>query len=112
MEVARGILAIAGKFPDADYQDLRFNEPADDLKSNLGRMPVMNVGDESIGQSFAIYHYLASENGLMGSSSLEAAKIVSVFEHVRELGLAYRTLVPYGEEPAADKGKPHTGPVW
>ena len=82
-----------------DYEDGRFNTPADGLTANLGRMPVMNVGDETIGQSLSIYYYIASENGLMGSSVLEAAKILSIFEHLKEMLASFRTLVPYGEEP-------------
>lgn len=62
-------------------------------------MPVLSVGAADIGQSVAIHFYLATENNLMGSSSLEAAQILSIGEHVREMSAAYRSLVPYGQEP-------------
>ncbi|RYY86126.1 hypothetical protein EON63_06250 [archaeon] len=75
MEVPRLLLAIAGKFP-GDYVDGRYNESTGTLTHNLGRMPVLEVGGESVGQSAAINFYLASELGLMGSSNLEAAHII------------------------------------
>lgn len=99
METARVILAVAGKFPDSDYEDGRYNSPPDSLESNLGRMPVMHVTDDnsskmhSIGQSLAIYYYLATEHGLFGDNTLEAAQIVSIAEHLRELKEAYKNLV-------------------
>ncbi len=62
-------------------------------------MPVLNVGDESIGQSSAINFYLAAENGLLGSSNLEAAKIIGIEESIKEMQTAFRTLVPYGTIP-------------
>jgi glutathione S-transferase len=65
-------------------------------------MPVVSVNDDFIGQSLAIYFYLATENGLMGQSVVEAAQILSVYEHLRELKLAYLALVPNGQEPSID----------
>lgn len=95
-------------------------------QANLGRMPVCSTPVGSIGQSTAINFYVASENGLMGSSVLEAAQILAVTEvnflicvsilfsvhetmmrtflqHVKELMAAWRSLVPYGTEPSAEK---------
>lgn len=60
------------------------------------------VGDDSVGQSAAINYYLASEFGLMGKSNLEAAKILSIAEHLNEMMAAYRKIVPYGQEPTED----------
>lgn len=65
-------------------------------------MPVLKIGDESIGQSSAINFYLASEFGLMGSSTLEAAKIIAIEESVKELATAFRTLLPYGVTPTEE----------
>jgi glutathione S-transferase len=62
-------------------------------------MPVMKIGDESIGQSAAINFYLASKFNLMGSSLFEAAKIISIEECLKEMHSSFRTIVPYGVEP-------------
>jgi glutathione S-transferase len=102
MEVPRQLLAIAGKFP-GDYTDGRFEAPAEGLDANLGRMPVIDVGSNSIGQSAAINFFIASENGLMGSNNLEAAQIISIQEHIKEMLTAYRTVTPYGSEPTPEQ---------
>jgi glutathione S-transferase len=65
-------------------------------------MPVLTVGDESVGQSLAIYFFLALENGLAGSNNLEAAQVLSIFEHVKEMNTAYRQVVPNGSEPTTE----------
>jgi glutathione S-transferase len=85
-----------------DYEDGRYDSPPEGLASNLGRMPVAQIGDETIGQSVAINFYIASENGLMGESALDAAKILSVGEHLKELMASYRTLVAYGDQPTEE----------
>jgi glutathione S-transferase len=100
MEVPRLLLAIAGKFPGTDYEDGRFGAPPDNLEANLGRMPVVIDGDASVGQSVAINYYIAAENGLLGSSNLEAAQILAICEHIKEMITVYRTLVPWGEAPS------------
>jgi hypothetical protein len=83
-----------------DYEDYRFNAPPKGLKANLGRMPVLAVGAVDIGQSAAIHYYLAAENNLLGSNTLEAAQILSIREHITEMSSVYRGLVLYGEEPS------------
>jgi glutathione S-transferase len=66
-------------------------------------MPLLKVNEEgSIGQSAAIYLYLALENGLAGDSHLETAQILSIFEHIKEMTTAYRSLVPAGVEPTSE----------
>lgn len=65
-------------------------------------MPVITVGTESIGQSVAINFYVAAENGLLGSNTLEAAQILGVAEHIKEMRIAYAGLVPYGSEPTPE----------
>jgi len=95
------ILAVSGKFP-GDYEDGRFSSPPDNLAANLGRMPVVVVGDDTVGQSLAINYFLAAENGLMGASNLEAAKILSIAEHIREMRTKWSELVPYGTEPSEE----------
>ena len=87
---------------NTDYTDGRYSVPDGDLTANLGRMPLAVVGDASIGQSAAINYYLATECGLMGKSSLEAAQIISISEHLKEMNTAYRTIVPWGAEPSKD----------
>lgn len=62
-------------------------------------MPVLQVDSDSIGQSAAINYYIAAEHGLLGSSNLEAAKIIALSEHVKEMLASYKTVVPYGVEP-------------
>eukprot|EP00602_Paraphysomonas_sp_CaronLab_P006794 CAMPEP_0185017856 /NCGR_PEP_ID=MMETSP1103-20130426/732_1 /TAXON_ID=36769 /ORGANISM="Paraphysomonas bandaiensis, Strain Caron Lab Isolate" /LENGTH=228 /DNA_ID=CAMNT_0027547451 /DNA_START=59 /DNA_END=742 /DNA_ORIENTATION=- len=101
MEIPRIMLAISGKFPGEDYVDARHSSPCDNLEANLGRMPVITVGSESVGQSAAINFYVATECGLMGSSTLEGAQIIAICEHLKELMDAYRTLLPWGQEPDA-----------
>lgn len=65
-------------------------------------MPVADVGDASIGQSAAINHYFAAENGLLGNNNLEAAQIIAVSEHLKEMMTAFRTVVPYGTDPTPE----------
>jgi glutathione S-transferase len=65
-------------------------------------MPVLKSNDDAIGQSTAIYMYLALENGLAGDSNIQAAQVISIFEHVKEVITAYRTLVPAGTEPTPE----------
>jgi len=104
MEVPRQVLAIAGKFPPADYDDHRHASPAEgpDLTANLGRLPLLRVDGVSIGQSAAINQYVAQSVGLYGKTPLEAARIQAIAEHIAELRLAFRGLVPYGVEPSAE----------
>eukprot|EP01039_Chlorochromonas_danica_P000623 gene623-678_t len=102
MEVPRMLLAVAGKFA-GDYVDGRHENPTGDLTHNLGRMPILQLGDgNSVGQSAAINYYLASELGLMGKNHLEAAHIIGVQEHLKEVITAYRTLAPWGVEPTTE----------
>lgn len=70
-------------------------------------MPVATIGNVSIGQSAAINQYLAKELGLMGSNSLEAAQIVSIAEHLKEMQASFRTLVPPNTNP-----KPENLDLW
>jgi glutathione S-transferase len=102
MEVPRLMLAIAGKFPGAGYEDGRFSEPPAGLEHNLGRMPVASIGEETFGQSGAINFVIASECGLMGSSIYEAGHILSVSEHIKEMAQGWSKLVPWGTEPTEE----------
>lgn len=95
------MLAVAGKFA-GDYTDGRYSESPGDLTHNLGRMPYLEVSGEGVGQSTAINFYLATELGLMGSSTLEAARIISIQEHLKELNTAYRAIVPFRSEPTEE----------
>jgi len=114
MEVPRMMLAAKGKYP-GDYEDGRYTTDTpygvtksysllkDKMNSNLGRMPVMSAEGSFIGQSCAINYYVAKSLGMMGSSDLEAAQIISIQEHLRECNLAFRNLIPYGSEPTEDQ---------
>lgn len=95
------LLALGGKFP-GDYKDGRYNAPTGDLSWNLGRMPLLAVGSESVGQSGAINYYLAAELNLMGAGNMEGAQILSVAEHLKEMKTAYGKLAPYGVAPTAE----------
>ena len=106
MEVPRMMLAISGKFPGSGYEDWRptdgyaeVQKMGDALNANLGRMPVIETSEGDIGQALAINYFVASQCGLMGGSTFEAATILAFAEHVRECGDAYRKLVPYGSAP-------------
>jgi hypothetical protein len=101
MEVPRVMLAIAGKFPGEGYEDGRFSAPPEGLEANLGRMPICATPEGSVGQSAAINFYIASECGLLGSNTLEAAQIIAICEHVKELVGEWRKLCPWGAEPTA-----------
>jgi len=106
MEVARQCMAINGKFPGADYNDVRVGggktaiaDVKDSLDANLGRMPICEVGGVSIGQGSAIHFYVASINGLMGASAEEAGQIYCIAEAMKEIGTAFRGVCPYGQKP-------------
>lgn len=113
------LLAMSGKFPrDGDYIDgryttdvesgvhadgrLAYNDIKEELGSNLGRMPVLACAAGEVGQSVAINYFLASELGLMGADHMEAATILAIQEHLKEMNSAFRTLVPYGSEPTKE----------
>lgn len=98
MEIPRMLLAIAGKFPGADYTDARHSSPAEGCECNLGRMPMAQIGDARIGQSVAINFAIASECGLMGDSYIEAAQILAIQEHVKEMHTAFSKLCPGGTQ--------------
>jgi glutathione S-transferase len=66
-------------------------------------MPVMKVGNEYLGQSSAINYYIASELFLMGSSNLEAAKIINIEESLKEIHAAFHSMVPYGQCPTEEQ---------
>ena len=102
MEVPRFCLAINGKFNGEGYTDGRFSEAPAPLAANLGRMPICQAGDEFVGQSAAINFFIAAENGLMGTSNLEAAQIIAVCEHIKEMRNEWGKVVPYGAEPTAE----------
>lgn len=103
MEVPRLLLAIAGKFPRADYIDARFSAPEGDLAANLGRMPVIETDGQPLGQSVAINFFLASKHGLAGSSAWETAQILAVGEHLKEMLAVYLELMPYFSLPSEEK---------
>lgn len=117
MEVPRMVLAVAGKFPsEGAYLDSRYttdealtdgrthlySDASRTLTANLGRLPVAEWAGEAVGQSAAINFLVASECGLMGDSNIEAAQIINIAEHVKEMMLAFRGVLPYGTEPTPE----------
>jgi len=101
MEVPRMMLASAGK----EYVDTRISDPtqAGDTSCNLGRVPICVTEEgESIGQSAAIYNYVASVCNYNGDNVTDASKIMAITEHVKELNTAWRALCPWGTEATAD----------
>lgn len=107
------MLAISGKLPGQGYTDMRFardvampgiaelwahNSVQQTLTMNLGRMPLLEVDGQSIGQSAAINHYIASELGMMGGSNFEGAQIICIVEHVKEMAAARMAVMPFGAE--------------
>jgi len=101
MEPARLMLAHAGK----EYKDNRLSNPAEasGLAANLGRMPVIGTDAGSIGQSAAIYFYVATVTGLAGKTPFETAKCLEVLEHTKETMTAFRSVVPYGTTPSEEQ---------
>lgn len=100
---------IAGKFPGADYEDIRVGEGAtpmdqvkDTLDANLGRMPICEADGVSIGQGPAIHMFIAATHGLCGSGAAEMAQILSIKEALGELDTAFRGLVKYGDDPTEE----------
>jgi glutathione S-transferase len=89
---------------NVEFDDIRRSSPAeDDLTANLGRLPVLVTADGAVvGQSVAIWYYAASVSGLLGDSPADAARVLSVVEHLKEVGTAFRNLVPWGQEPTAE----------
>lgn len=117
MEVPRILMALSGKFPPTDYTDQRFFRDgqvpspgakpypeADGLEANLGRLPVVNVeGQGTIGQSAAINYYLAAKFGFNGKNEFEAAQILGIHEHIKEMMAAFGTIVPNYTEPTSEQ---------
>jgi len=97
MEVSRSLLAAAGKFPPADYEDFRFTgAPPAVGPENLGRVPIATADGVTIGQGNAIHRYVASITGALGDDPLSAARIDNICETVRECSDFYYRLVPFG----------------
>jgi hypothetical protein len=70
-QVPRLTLALGGKFPGTDYENLTygFNAAPQHLPAeNLGRMPVLTENGKTVGQSGAIWRYVARREGFFGSS--------------------------------------------
>eukprot|EP00036_Acanthoecidae_sp_10tr_P008790 CAMPEP_0182915366 /NCGR_PEP_ID=MMETSP0105_2-20130417/283_1 /TAXON_ID=81532 ORGANISM="Acanthoeca-like sp., Strain 10tr" /NCGR_SAMPLE_ID=MMETSP0105_2 /ASSEMBLY_ACC=CAM_ASM_000205 /LENGTH=293 /DNA_ID=CAMNT_0025052225 /DNA_START=36 /DNA_END=917 /DNA_ORIENTATION=+ len=114
MEVPRQMLAIAGIFPD-QYTDGRYttdeepkhsarhiNEVASTFSWNLGRMPCIDVGAQSVGQSYAINYFLAAELDMLGDTTMESAQIISIMQSIDEMKKAANGVVPYGTEPTEE----------
>jgi len=105
MLLAKGGMTAGTDFTDGRYTTdtpKDFEQPfsaAGDLSANLGRLPVIECSEGSVGQSVAINYLVAAEMGLLGASNFETARILQVQEHLRELKEAFRSKVPYGQEP-------------
>jgi glutathione S-transferase len=70
MKIPRLTLALNGKYPPQDYEDFRASSPPSDLPAeNLGRMPILQENGKTVGQSGAIWRYVAKREGFFGSGS-------------------------------------------
>jgi len=83
-ETARLIFAAAG----VDYEDVRVQmkdwmpmKPTTPFLS----LPLLEVDGQALGQSVAIYRYLAKETGFAGKNAIESAKIDAVADTITEL---------------------------
>jgi glutathione S-transferase len=113
VEPIRLLLALSG----AQWQDARYpmqagargfrpdpafvrDSKAGRWSANMGRLPVLEILQSDsdgtdvrtvgqVGQSHAIARYLAHAHGFFGQSSLEAASIDVVYEHVRDIKSAW-----------------------
>lgn len=63
---------------------------AGELDASNGKVPMLTVDGQKIGQSKAIERYLAKALGLAGSNDIEAAQIDAVTETVRDIKDAYQ----------------------
>ena len=104
-EVSRLIFAVA----QAKYEDFRYpitvldwstynmerkefdaDKASGKFWESMNKLPVLEVDGQTICQSKAIERYLASKFGLMGTNALEAAKIDSLCECIRDFKDMYR----------------------
>ncbi len=106
-ETTRYMLAIGGLEYTDDRFPFTFGTPGDfttisrpefdkaqaagEFDVGLGKVPLLEVGDQIISQSKAIERFVAKKAGLAGSNDLEAAQIDAVVEHVRDIKQAYQT---------------------
>ena len=71
------------------------------LVNSLGKLPFLEVDCHIIPQSKAIERYLARKYGMMGTTEIDAAKIDSICEYVRDFKQEYqKTRALKGEEKA------------
>jgi len=88
-----------------EYEDFRypidvkagFKKPEFDAEQakgtfavNLGRVPILQIGDEQIGQTKAIEMYVAKRFGFMGANDIEAGQIMAIGEHISDINAAYQ----------------------
>jgi glutathione S-transferase len=59
------------------------------FSSNLGRLPVLNVGDAQIGGSKAILRFICNTYGLNGTNNIEAGQIDALCEIVQDCSDAF-----------------------
>mmetsp|Transcript_99517 Transcript_99517/g.138226 ORF Transcript_99517/g.138226 Transcript_99517/m.138226 type:complete len:295 (+) Transcript_99517:13-897(+) len=115
MEIPRQMLAINGVFP-GQYTDGRYTTEVPNahgflpmksvestLSANLGRMPVCEVGGQSVGQSTAINYFIAAELDMLGDSTMETAQILSIQETLSEMKQAVRAIVDYPNPPTEEQ---------
>ena len=104
-ETSRILLAVA----QADYEDFRYplkiidwstysferkefdsDKASGKLANSLGKLPFLEVDGHIIPQSKAIERYLARKHDMMGSNEIDAAKIDSICEYVRDFKKEYQ----------------------
>ncbi|GAB6028477.1 hypothetical protein CHUAL_002636 [Chamberlinius hualienensis] len=100
-ELARILFAQAG----VEYEDARIPKdkwPALKPNTPFGQLPVLEVNGKQIAQSAALTRYLATEFGLVGSNTLEAAEADMIVGACVDL---FNIFKPYMFETDAEKKK-------
>jgi len=83
-ELSRLIFVTAGHaYEDVRYDDAQWMSHKKEMP--FGKLPVLEIDSEKIGESSAIAHYLATHFGLAGKTPIEALKCHSLAETVRDL---------------------------
>lgn len=105
-EPARLILTFAGQ----KFEDVRI-VPDDWKKFRTTRLyqtlPILTVDGEEIGQSTAIWHYLARKFNLAGKNEIEQAQINAIGEYFRDMmnsALPYVLYLVWGGRPGKEVG--------
>ena len=79
-----------GDFSTVKRPEFDAAQQAGAFDAGMGKVPLLEVGEDAVPQSKAIERYVARMLGMVGTTELEAAQIDSVTEHVRDIKQAYQ----------------------